>query len=71
MEGTFNWEFAIMKTLSLELVLFGWLAYNIAIEIASWFEKDEIEVPPAIEVTPANDVQKGTDFPVVEARPVG
>ena len=30
-----------MKTYALEFVLFGWLAYNIAIEIVSWFEPEE------------------------------
>ena len=58
MEGTFTWEFIIMKTLSLELVLFSWLAYNIFLEIHSWFDKEEVaEVPPAVErpVVPVTD----------------
>ena len=47
-----------MKTLSLELVLFSWLAYNIFLEIHSWFDKEEVaEVPPAVErpVVPITD----------------
>ena len=39
---------APMKTYSLELVLFSWLAYNILIEITSWFDKEEVELPPAV-----------------------
>ena len=39
-----------MKTYALEFVLFGWLAYNIAIEIVSWFEpEEELQAPPAME----------------------
>tara|TARA_B100001057_G_scaffold131254_1_gene130366 strand:+ start:1556 stop:1690 length:135 start_codon:yes stop_codon:yes gene_type:complete len=43
-----------MKTYSLELVLFSWLAYNILIEITSWFDKDEVELPPAVNETVIN-----------------
>ena len=55
-----------MKTYALEFVLFGWIAYNIAIEIVSWFDKeDEIQAPPAIESTPAYEIlESGTDFPI-------
>ena len=31
----------LMKTFGIEFVLFGWLAYNIAIEIVSWFERED------------------------------
>lgn len=54
-----------MKTYALEFVLFGWLAYNIAIEIVSWFDEEELQAPPAIESTPAYDIlESGTDFPI-------
>ena len=55
-----------MKTYALEFVLFGWIAYNIAIEIVSWFDKeDEIQAPPAIESTPAYEIlESGSDFPI-------
>lgn len=56
-----------MKTYSLELVLFSWLAYNIAIEIHSWFDEQELQAPPAIESTPAYDILESQgDFPVEE-----
>ena len=56
MERTFTWEFIIMKLYSLELVLFGWLAYNIFVEIHDWvadsFEDNEqhseVEAPEPI-----------------------
>jgi hypothetical protein len=49
-----------MKTYALEFVLFGWLAYNIAIEIVSWFEpEEELQAPPAVET-----IEGETDFPI-------
>ncbi len=55
-----------MKTYALEFVLFGWLAYNIAIEIVSWFEpEEELQAPPAMENSPAvNIIEGATDFPI-------
>ena len=57
-----------MKTYALEFVLFGWLAYNIAIEIVSWFEpEEELQAPPAMENSPAVKIIEGaTDFPIEE-----
>ena len=46
--------------------MFGWIAYNIAIEIVSWFDKEEeVQAPPAIESTPAYEIlESGNDFPI-------
>ena len=51
-----------MKTYSLELVLFSWLAYNIFLEIHSWFDKEEVQLPPAVE----RPVQPVVDEVVIE-----
>lgn len=57
-----------MKTYTLEFVLFGWLAYNIAIEIVSWFEaEDELQAPTPVEMSPAQQIlEGGTDYPITE-----
>ncbi len=65
MEGTFTWEF-IMRLFSFELVLFGWLAYNIFVELHDWvaesFEENEqtVEAPKPVSkplhIQEANDV---------------
>tara|TARA_B100000609_G_C16777312_1_gene214856 strand:- start:279 stop:479 length:201 start_codon:yes stop_codon:yes gene_type:complete len=53
MEGTFTWEF-VMRLYSFELVLFGWLAYNIFVELHDWvaesFEENEqtVEAPEPV-----------------------
>ena len=58
----------LMKTFALEFVLFGWLAYNIAIEIVSWFEpEDELQAPTPVEMSPAHQILEGnTDYPIIE-----
>ena len=65
MEGTSTWEF-IMRLFSFELVLFGWLAYNIFVELHDWvaesFEENEqiVEAPKPVSkplhIQEANDV---------------
>ena len=62
-----------MKTFGLEFVLFGWLAYNIAIEIVSWFEpEDELQAPVPVEMSPAHQIlEGGTDYPIIEENSTG
>ena len=62
-----------MKTFGIEFVLFCWLAYNIAIEIVSWFEpEDELQAPVTVEMSPAYQIlEGGTDYPIIGENSTG